>query len=274
MSNTCYDEVQKRIFSDLSKVLVVDYVSFKYDNEQFSQGIASILVRFLDKSDTREFSIVLTADKHNIGLEDIESYYAELEFDILKKFSSFLREHSNYIWLHWDMETVKHSFSDIKHRFEKLALKKEEPIPIFGKKNDDSIESISGINFPEIPKNNKIDLNYFLELLYGDDYASDKDKLKELIELNKVRHKEEYLSEEDILKEFKNKNFEAVRASLKFKVDYIAAIPTLIKEKRLKIPKRGFLRRTQAFINHPVVSFVSFSLAFISGLIGVYQVLI
>ncbi len=247
MSNIYTKETIEKLISNNSKTLAIHYSNFENDYEPFSKAISTIVIKSLDNSIYKCFSIHLEADLGQLDIDTIEDEYINLEYMVLLKFSNFLKSHQDYMWLHWDMNKMEYGFEALKHRFEKLSQGQNE-------------------QFGEISTHNIFDLNKFFETYYGQDFAEGPDKLKSLVNFNKVNILNQYLDNSNESINFNNKNYKAVLNSVELKVKFISEIPILFKNNTLKIPKKNFYRKFINFISHPITSFSGLILGLIIGL--------
>ena len=233
-------------------VLIIHYsqlIIHDTDEENMSPLISAIVIRSLDGSIYEHFAIHLEADKSNIPKDEIHNNYSELEFFTLNAFNNFIKRHKTKLWVHWEMKNIHFGFEAIKHRFNKLVEGSRE-------------------KFEVIPINNKINLNYLIESMYGDDYVEGPDKLHSLIEVNNKIVSREYLSLDREAMEFENGNFTSILESLDFKVDSIGKFLSKIKRKNLKVQNRNGYAIFQDIVTHPVFSFLGWLVGIVIGIIS------
>jgi hypothetical protein len=240
--------------NDSSMVLSIHYSQLQIHEgeDSLSPLISAIVVRSLDDSLYEHFSIHLEADKANIPLEEIENNYRELEFWVLKSFNDFVKRHKNKLWVHWNMQNVHFGFEAIKHRFYKLVEGTRE-------------------RFEEIPSNNKFNLNYLLESIYGESYIMASDKLSGLSTLNNGNVLDRcYLSLDTEALEFERKNFNSVLNSLDFKVNFICRIIRLLNKNKLKVENRNFYAIFSDVVTSPMFTFIGWLIGLIGLVIGFF----
>lgn len=229
-----YNDFKKKI-NEPSNVLLINY-SYSYVNieqTEISPIITAITIRSLDRRENKYFSIIREAEKADIEIEDIEDNYDELEFSVLKAFNTFLKEHDDYIWIHWEMSQENYGFEAIKHRFNIIANE-------LGK----ALESISA--------NNIIDLNHLLEDMYGKEYTQDTDKLKSLMIENSFKDTQIYLTSKKESEIFNNKNFSLIQRSLQCKMDFMFIMIDKLSTSSLKIPHKNTYSIFIEIISHPL----------------------
>jgi hypothetical protein len=116
---------------------------------------------------------------------------------MLKEFFQFVKQHSQYKWLHWNMRDINYGFKAIEHRYEVLKGKPEIIID-----------------------ENKIDISRLLISNYGVGYISHP-RLPKLLEKNNI-HPKNYLLGEDEAAAFNNKEYIKLHQSTLSKVDVLS----------------------------------------------------
>jgi hypothetical protein len=243
----------KELTKNAAEVLIIHYSQLLIhdaDTENISPLISAIVIRSIDDSIYEHFAIHLEADKSNIQKDEIKDNYNELEFFSLKAFNNFLKRHKDKLWVHWEMKNIHFGFEAIKHRFDKYVEGTKE-------------------NFEIIPINNKINLNYLLECIYGDDYVDGPDKLYSLMKVNKILSDREYLSLDREATEFENGNYKSILKSLDFKVDFIRKVIDKLWKKKLKIQNKNYYSRFQIIVTHPLFTFLGWLVGIIIGIISI-----
>jgi hypothetical protein len=246
------------------QVLAIHYCQSKtYDDEynEFSPMICAIVIKSLDGNIEKHFSIHYEADKANLSLEDIENSYRDLELRVLKAFNEFVKRHSNYTWIHWDMNNIQFGFEAIKHRFDKI------------------LAGLNGLNerYEEIPVNKKINLCQLLEKMYGDRFTQGPDKLASLMKVNNNEILDNnYLSMEDEEIEFENKNYHVLLKSLDCKVNFICKVSERLDSRKLRVESKNNYAIASDLLNNPVIVFIgwfSTVAAFILGVLVIIKVI-
>lgn len=247
-----YEEFSK-IINDASNVLLICYSYSNISTNQFelSPIVTSISIRSLDKNDENKyFSLIKEAEKANIELDDIEDNYEELEYFLLEEFNAFLKKHRDYVWIHWDMNQIDYGFEAIKHRFN-----------ITAKEFDIELENIVS--------NNKFDLNYLLENMYGTEYTKSNDKMKSLMTENDYIDVKSYMTNKKESEEFNEKHFSQVKNSINSKMNFMFSIVEKLENNTLKIPNKNNYSIFIEFISHPVFHLVGWIATIIGTLITV-----
>lgn len=183
------------------KYLVIHYSceSFYNITDGKTPRITAIAVRFYETGQSDTFSIHKTAEKKGISLQEIDSEYDMLEREMLKEYFRFVKDHSAYIWLHWNMRDINYGFKAIEHRYEVLGGK---PTII----SDDK----------------KIDISRLLIDLYGVGYIPHP-RLPKLLEKNDI-HPKDFLEGAEEAIAFTNKEYIKLHQSTLRKVDVLSNI--------------------------------------------------
>lgn len=237
-----YEEFFK-IINDTSNVLLIcySYANIKINQSDLSPIITSISIRSLDKNyENKYFSLIKEAEKANIELDELEDNYEELEYFLLEEFNVFLKKHRDYIWIHWNMNQIDYGFEALKHRFD-----------ITARELDKELENI--------PANNKFDLNYLLENMYGVEYTKDSDRMKALMKENNYSDLKSYMSTKQESEQFNENQFSQVRNSINSKMNFMFIIIEKLENKTLKIPLKNNYAIFIEFISHPLFSLVGWT---------------
>lgn len=245
-----------------------------------STRVTSIAVRNLKSGQTRTWSIHKSAElsnqldnlsemiKANAPLATQEQNPEEpraastvriseilnpLEFDMLRGYFAFLHDHSDSVYVHWNMRDDNYGFSALEHRFRVLG------------------------GTPTIlPDNKKFDLARELITLYGKRYAPHtspkgrKGRLMSVIELNRIADTDALQGAEEAAA-FVNGEFIKLQQSTLRKVDVLSNIFDRTHDKSLKT-KASFTDRygihpvalMELAKNNPIISGV----IFFGGLLG------
>lgn len=200
-----------KLMGSPENVLAIHYSceSFYDKTDGKSPRITSIAVRYLKSAQTTSFSIHQIGERENFNLAQIENKYDELERKMLEEFFDFVRTHSGYKWLHWNMRDINYGFHALEHRFKVLG---GQPVVI----NDEQ----------------KFDLARILIDMYSVSYAPHP-RLPKLIEMNKIAPKD-FLSGADEAIAFTNKDYVKLHQSTLRKVDVINNIAQRAYEGTLK----------------------------------------
>ena len=159
----------KKLNDEKSNTLIIHYSceSFYDIKDGRTPRITSIAVRELNSAQTKSFSIHKVAEIKKVNFDDIEENYDALEKDMLKEFFEFVKDHSNYNWVHWNMRDINYGFEAIEYRYKVLS---GEPV---------SIDS-----------NKRYDLARILKNRYGDKYNKGHTRLEKQTEKKKITQKD------------------------------------------------------------------------------------
>ena len=127
-----------------------------------SPRITSVAARNLDSGQTASFSIHQVAERHRYPISEIGKHYDKLERQMLDEFYEYVRTHSGFTWLHWNMRDINYGFPAIAHRYRVLG---GHPV--------------------DVPDSKLVDLSRLLLAIYGIRYI-DHPRLQKLIEKNAI----------------------------------------------------------------------------------------
>ena len=192
-------------------VIVIHYScgSFYDRPDGSSPRITSIAVRNLESAQTTSFSIHQVAEINGYSLDEVEQHYDQLEKQMLDQFYDYVRSHSGYTWLHWNMRDINYGFRAIAHRYRVLG---GQPV--------------------EIHDSDKVDLARHLYAIYGRHYM-DHPRLQNLVEKNEMSHREFLPGAEEAVA-FENKEYVKLHLSTLRKVNILTSIIQLADEGMLK----------------------------------------
>ena len=192
----------KKLNDEKSNTLIIHYSceSFYDIKDGRTPRITSIAVRELNSAQTKSFSIHKVAEIKKVNFDDIEENYDALEKDMLKEFFEFVKDHSNYNWVHWNMRDINYGFEAIEYRYKVLS---GEPV---------SIDS-----------NKRYDLARILKNRYGDKYIIGHPRLEKLTEKNNITQKDFLTGKEEAMC-FEKKEFIKLHQSTLRKVDVFNTI--------------------------------------------------
>lgn len=238
----------KKLFDNPRDVLIVHWTRQNLKDNQggFSTPrIIGIIVRSLDEAITKTFAIHLEAEKSGFTSEDIETYYDQLEEQVLKDFNEFVREYNFCQWVHWDSDDPHLGFEAISHRYSVLVNKEDQDLV-------------------EIPTQNRINLNSCLKEIYGSNYESNP-QLDNLMKSNNDGQLEnDTLPVHEEARLFKNSQFPEIIQSLKCKADFFIETIRKIVDKTLNVSNKNFLYRMGKFFTHPIMIAIAWFCTIIS----------
>lgn len=251
--NTESKGIVERLKKNPNKSLIIHYSRQNLtDNESgvATPRIIAILIKSLDGKENHCFAINYEAEKADVILENITDYYDQLEERLLKSFNTFVKNHRDCQWIHWDMNDVHFSFEAIEHRYQVMVDAK-------------------GNDFQEISTNNRINLNSLLKSIFGSNYEKDP-QLENLMKSNNDGVlKDRYLKLDEEAKAFKNLDFPAILESLLCKVNFLLDVVDKVSNGSLKVSSKYWINKLKAFITHPITATISIILTLISIILKV-----
>ena len=201
------------LFQEPSTVFAIHYSceSFHDRPDGRSPRITSIAVANLATQQAESFSIHKLAERRQVPFPDLEGHYNELELEMLRCFYSFLEQHDQTKFLHWNMRDDNYGFQAIEHRFSVLTDDKQ---PTF-----------------KVPESQKFDLAILLKDMYGAFYA-DHPRMTKLLQMNSAIPPG-YLQGADEAKAFEKKDYPGLHQSSLAKVHAITTVAQLAYNKQL-----------------------------------------
>ncbi len=191
--------------------LVIHYSceSFYDYSKPDSRRVTSIAVRRADSSQTKSFSLHLSAEKLGV-LQEIGPSLDRCEREMLDEFYQYLRDHQRaHTWLHWNMRDSNYGFEAIAHRFRVLG---GQPV--------------------DLSDEQKLDLSPLLIDIYGKDYSGHP-RIEWLVKANGI-HSRAFLTGAEEAEAFAEGNFVAMHQSTLVKVQALSDIAKLASQLRLK----------------------------------------
>lgn len=195
--------------------LVIHYSceSFYDYSKPDSRRVTSIAVRRADSSQTKSFSLHLSAEKLGV-LQDIGPSLDRCEREMLDEFYRYVRDHQTaHTWLHWNMRDSNYGFEAIAHRYRVLG---GQPV--------------------ELSDEQKLDLSPLLIDIYGKDYSGHP-RIEWLVNANGI-HSRAFLTGSQEADAFAERNFVAMHQSTLVKVQALSDIAKLASQLRLKTKSR------------------------------------
>ena len=220
----------KKILSARASYLIIHYSceSFRAPNQGRSPRITSIAIRSLVSGQIESFSIHKIAEKKGVPLEQISDHYNELEYDMLCEYMTFLENHDDKTYIHWNMRDINYGFHAIEHRFEVLCNARLRTTP----------DSGSSAKLYKVPDNCKIDLSALLIQKSGHAYIGDP-RMPNLIELNNIAP-QTFLKGAEEAVAFENHDFIRLHQSTLGKVTTFEKIIELAARNKLKTNTRWY----------------------------------
>ncbi|MER9052560.1 hypothetical protein [Mesorhizobium sp. M0410] len=199
------------IFSDAKNTWVIHYSceSFYDRIEGRSPRVTSIAVRKLSDAQTHSFSIHQIAERQGVAFGEIEQHYDRLERLMLDAFFSFVGSYRNSHFMHWNMRDANYGFAAIEHRY-----------------------TVLGGTSVVIDDERKHDLSRIIINIYGKGYISHP-RMESLIEKNQIRPLD-FMTGSQEAAAFEERNFSGLHQSTLRKVDILANLATLVKDRSLR----------------------------------------
>lgn len=148
-------DLLKDITKDKGKCLIIHYSCESFiTNHGLTPRITSICIKSLSTGQTISFSIHLQAQFTGLNINALSNdEYDQLELAMLTEFSEYVKKHSSFKWVHWNMRDSNYGFEAINNR----------------------IRILKGINF-DIDDDRKYDFPRILALIYTMQYEKNKPK--------------------------------------------------------------------------------------------------
>ncbi len=233
-----------------NNLLIIHYSceNLSDNNDGLSPRITSIVIHHTNGNSTHSFSIHLQAEIKQIAKEEIENHYNDLEKDMLENFYKFVRDHTDYYWLHWNMRNINFGFEAIAHRY-KVLTQNEPPI---------------------IDDNKRINLSSQIFKKYGYNCV-DHPKMANIMKLNDELPRD-FLTGEKEVEAFKNKEYFKLHKSTLSKVTMFNILLNKLLYGKIKTKRSNFPQKINDFMELPLIKILGFLgiLASIGG--GIYLI--
>lgn len=196
-------------------VLLIHYSceSFYDRRDGSSPRVTSIAVRNLGNKQSSSFSIHRVAEREGISISELPQHYDRLERKMLDEFYDYVRSHSGYSWVHWNMRDANYGFAAIEHRIRVL-----EGCPVV------------------IPEDRRTDLAALLIDMYGSRYAPHQ-RLTTLLKINDISSRD-FLSGKDEAQAFEEGEYVKLHQSTLRKVDVFENVLDRVWDDTLKTQAR------------------------------------
>jgi len=208
-------DLLNELVKDKSKCFVIHYSCESFiTNHGRTPRVTSICIKSLSTGQTKSFSIHLQAqfdgkDFNNLSDEE----YDKLELNMLADFSIYVKSHSGFKWIHWNMRDSNYGFEAINNR----------------------IKILQGETF-EINDDRKYDFPKILGLIYTYGYEKNKPngRLLNLADRNNISTINALTGGEEA-KAFDEKKYLELHMSTLKKVDVIESIVHRVESDELKV---------------------------------------
>jgi len=238
----------KRLVDNPDSSLVIHWARQNLKDNQGGYStprITAIIIRSLDETISKIFAIHLEAEKSGLISDDYETFYDQLEEQVLKDLNDFVKEYINCRWIFWDSDDPHSGFEATSHRYRVLVDKE-------------------GHNLVNVPAKKRISLNSCLKEIYGSNYESSPQLNNLMMSNNNGQLKNNILSIEDEARAFKNSEYPEILESIKGKADFLIEVTRKTVNKSLVVSNKNFLHRLGNFFTHPIV----IGIAWITGILG------
>ncbi|MCW6078097.1 hypothetical protein [Clostridium sporogenes] len=112
----------KIIENNKKRVFIIHYSCESFiKHSHTTPRISSIAIRNYESNQTYSFSINKVAEVEKKSMEQLEKEYDELEKKMLSEYFTFLNEHMDGYYVHWNMRDINYGFEALKHRFKVLG---------------------------------------------------------------------------------------------------------------------------------------------------------
>lgn len=227
---------------DLIYIIHYSCENLNDNNEGYSPRITSIAIVHIASDTTHSFSIHLVAEQMKIDRDEIKDKYNKVEKVMLEEFNTFIKNHSNALWIHWNMSNINYGFQAIEHRYEVLT------------KNQ----------LNEVSDTRKFNLSNMILGIYGKK-SIDHPRMPTLMKLNG-----DYLSGEDEVKAFENQEYFKLHKSTIGKAKWFEFMYKLLQKRKIKTSRSDWKTKISTFLEHPLIKL----LGFIAMLFSLYKLCI
>lgn len=204
------------------------------NNDNYSPRITSIVIVHISSKLTHSFSMHLTAEEIGIERDQITNHYNQIEQEMLSNFYDFVKEHSDALWIHWNMSNVNYGFETIAHRYKVLTK----------------------LDAPKIDDRKKFNISHMILDKYGRDCV-DHPRMKHLMELNGGIHRDVLLGVDEV-KAFENQEYIKLHKSTIAKSKWFEDMYRLLIKNKIKTTRTNWLNRINSFVEHPLIKLLGF----------------
>lgn len=208
-------EIIEKLKKTNNKTLIIHYSCESFFNlNGRTPRVTSICVKNRGNNITKTFSIHLQAQFNKRDLYSLtDTDFDHLEKSMLKDFSEFIKKHSTYNWVHWNMRNSSYGFEAISNRYR-----------------------IHGGHLKEIEDQFKFDLPEVLGHIYTYSFEEHKPKgqLLNLALRNSISDRDALIGKDEATS-FDNKEYLKLHMSTCRKVEIIDRILTLEEKKQLRV---------------------------------------
>lgn len=235
----------KVLAKNQNNLLVVHYScqNLNDNNEGYSPRITSIAVFHVGSHTMHSFSIHLIAEVQKIPRDQIQGHYDALEAVMLEDFYTFVQEHQDHSWLHWNMTNINFGFEAIEHRYRVLT----------------------GKTPPQVADSKRFNLSALVSEIYGSEYV-DHPKMPNLMEINGGKSRD-FLTGAEEVQAFTRQEYLKLHKSTMCKVYFFNSVFHKLVTRKLKTAKSNWRER----INRSLESTPAKVLGFVTVLFTLFQ---
>lgn len=219
----------KRLKTARDNILFIHYSceSLSDENQGLSPRISGIAITNYSTSVTKSFAIHLVAEKRGIDKNDIPSRFEELEKVVVTDFFDYVRERTQYFWVHWNMNSSVFGFEALAHRY----------------------EALTGLVAPEIDEVKRFNLIEIISNKYGSDSIDDP-KMQNLVKLN-VRFPRDFLTGFEESQSLQRGEYVKLHKSTICKTYFFRTIlEYLLEGRRIKTNHSSLMQKVDILLEH------------------------
>jgi hypothetical protein len=185
----------------------------------YSSRITSVAILHAASRTMHSFSLHLVAEIMGVAWEDLDKRMDDVEARMLSDLFAFIKNHSDALWIHWEMSNIHYGFQALAHRYTILT----------------------GEEAPPIADKNRINLSSLVAERYGKGCV-DHPILYNLIRLNNSNQKGMLTGAEEV-EAFENRELKKLHNSNMSKVYSLNVILDAVLQGKLQVQHSAFPQR-------------------------------
>ena len=197
---------------------------------------------------TSSFTVHAVAEILGFAKDAVVANYDSIVKELLSCAFTFMREHRDKLWVHWNMRNLTYGFEHLEHRY-KLVGNGEPPV---------------------IPVENRVNLDAILREKYGSGYAANP-RMKTLMELN-GQPLVQFLTGAEEAAAFKAGEFIRMNSSTMAKVEFFRSVVVLAHAGRLRTASKGWGSLVDRLVEARLSKVVLLVLGLLGGLVALWQI--
>lgn len=219
--------ILKKLKENEDNLFIIHYSceNLNDNNDNYSPRITSIAVLHVGSSTMHSFSIHLLAEEKGILRSTIHEHYDDLERAMLRKFFGFVNDHTDALWLHWNMTNINYGFEALSHRYKVLT---QTPTK-------------------STPDSKKYNLSELISLRYGKNCVQHP-KMKNLMILNDGVHRD-ILSGKEEVTAFAEKEYIKLHKSTMCKAYWFKNMYVQLQKNKVKITNKNWSYRLSKIVD-------------------------